>query len=470
MSFAERLVKQRKENNMSQEQLADKLGISRQAISKWESGEVIPDMAKILKLCKILNCNLEDLMDVGVNKSERCKEKYNMTDYFKEFLDFITKTVNMFWSMTFGEKIRCICEMLFVIFILFILWYIIGAIVNSIFFNNFNLEVNKFYYFFRGLCSLIYGLFGFILGFVIVIHIFKVRYLDYFVTITDPNCDKKTKEEAICNDNDNKEIRFINNKKNKIIIRDPVHSSSKFFDMLGNVLICIFKFCLLCFVIPFIFSFIFFIVVLLFSLINSLDSLFFRGISIAIIGVILINYLVLKIVYKIVLNLKFNFSLLFILIITGLILIGVGSGISFCCYFNFDTVKDENVDYTITDFEIDYEDNLVLSFIDHENIEIVEDNNVKNIKIEFRNRNDVEVNLYSNLDYYYADNNIIYKVYDYDVLNKYSDNFIDSANMFIDDIKDKKIRVYDYNNISDIKIISNKDIIDKLKDNYRKRL
>lgn len=38
MKFCDKLVKQRKDNNMSQEQLAELLGISRQAISKWESG------------------------------------------------------------------------------------------------------------------------------------------------------------------------------------------------------------------------------------------------------------------------------------------------------------------------------------------------------------------------------------------------------------------------------------------------
>ena len=48
----------RKKNNMSQEQLADRLNVSRQAVSKWESGNSVPDMTKIMELCKILNCSL----------------------------------------------------------------------------------------------------------------------------------------------------------------------------------------------------------------------------------------------------------------------------------------------------------------------------------------------------------------------------------------------------------------------------
>lgn len=39
MRFCDKLPKLRKENNLSQEQLADRLGVSRQAVSKWESGE-----------------------------------------------------------------------------------------------------------------------------------------------------------------------------------------------------------------------------------------------------------------------------------------------------------------------------------------------------------------------------------------------------------------------------------------------
>lgn len=42
MKFCDKLAKQRKNNNLSQEQLADQLGVSRQAVSKWESGLSFP--------------------------------------------------------------------------------------------------------------------------------------------------------------------------------------------------------------------------------------------------------------------------------------------------------------------------------------------------------------------------------------------------------------------------------------------
>ena len=48
MKFCDKLQKRRKEKNMSQEQLADRCGVSRQAVSKWESGRSYPDMDKIM--------------------------------------------------------------------------------------------------------------------------------------------------------------------------------------------------------------------------------------------------------------------------------------------------------------------------------------------------------------------------------------------------------------------------------------
>ena len=101
MKFCDKLVMVRKKNNMSQEQLADRLGISRQAISKWESGVSMPDMEKIMQLCKILNCSLEELVDDGVSsgKMVNSSQKINFQTYLNELLEFITKSLNMFWSM-----------------------------------------------------------------------------------------------------------------------------------------------------------------------------------------------------------------------------------------------------------------------------------------------------------------------------------------------------------------------------------
>ena len=104
--------------------------MSRQAISKWESGASYPDMATIMKLCKILNCSLDDLVDDDAtgNKDNKKTQKITPESILKDFLAYITKTYNMFISMNLKEKIKCIFEMIFIIFILTLL----GIVLDNV--------------------------------------------------------------------------------------------------------------------------------------------------------------------------------------------------------------------------------------------------------------------------------------------------------------------------------------------------
>lgn len=472
MKFCDKLVKQRKNNNMSQEQLADRLGVSRQAVSKWESGNSMPDMAKILELCKILNCNLEDLVDDGVSSTKDImNSKVDINNYIKEFLNFVTNTINMFWSMTLGEKVKCIVEMLIILIILFTVWGIIGRIINLIFFNILSMLPSTIYRFVRGICSVIYGLFGFITGVIIIIHIFKIRYLDYFITIEDNNTTNKTIEISIDNDNKNvndNKIKFINNKKNKIIIRDPKHSTYSFFEFLGKILICIIKFILILVAFPCICSFIGVTFGITFSIWYIKYGIFFLGIVIILLGLLLINYLVLRFIYNFVLNQKIRFNILFIIFIAGLLLTGIGSGISFCDYMSFDkkVITSKDIKYINKSFNLEMKDNLILEFLEHYNVEFIEDNNLNNIKIELTQRKDIEVDLYNYMDSYYDMNNgMTYLIYDFNY-HADSGNAIDEINYLLKQLKSKE-RIYnDYVNVTKIKIYASKDNIQKLKDNY----
>jgi transcriptional regulator with XRE-family HTH domain len=62
MSFGEKLQQYRKNGSLSQEQLAEKLNVSRQAVSKWESGQGYPEMEKVLQLCDLLKVDLDYLL------------------------------------------------------------------------------------------------------------------------------------------------------------------------------------------------------------------------------------------------------------------------------------------------------------------------------------------------------------------------------------------------------------------------
>ena len=67
MEFRERLFQLRRERGLNQEQLAEKIGVSRQAVSKWETGEASPDLPNLLALADALDVSL----DVLCGRAER---------------------------------------------------------------------------------------------------------------------------------------------------------------------------------------------------------------------------------------------------------------------------------------------------------------------------------------------------------------------------------------------------------------
>ena len=62
MKFEEKLSILRKKNGLSQEDLADKLGVSRQAISRWELGSTLPDAPNLLKLSDLFSVSIDYLL------------------------------------------------------------------------------------------------------------------------------------------------------------------------------------------------------------------------------------------------------------------------------------------------------------------------------------------------------------------------------------------------------------------------
>lgn len=79
MKFGEKLQKLRKQNGLSQEQLAEKLNVSRQAISKWEMG-TIPDMENVVKIGRYFDCSLDYLMNNEMDSESKQDEQIQKTD------------------------------------------------------------------------------------------------------------------------------------------------------------------------------------------------------------------------------------------------------------------------------------------------------------------------------------------------------------------------------------------------------
>ena len=62
MEFAEKLITLRNSRKLTQEQLADMQNVSRQSVSKWENGQVIPDVEKIVELSKTFDVTIDYLL------------------------------------------------------------------------------------------------------------------------------------------------------------------------------------------------------------------------------------------------------------------------------------------------------------------------------------------------------------------------------------------------------------------------
>lgn len=89
MSIAERLQELRKQSGYSQEQVAEMLGLSRQAISKWESGQGKPEIDNIVKLTEIYNVSADYIL-LGTEKvSVPVPEKKELSREYKKAIGII---------------------------------------------------------------------------------------------------------------------------------------------------------------------------------------------------------------------------------------------------------------------------------------------------------------------------------------------------------------------------------------------
>lgn len=80
IEIADRLIKLRKKYGYSQEEVADKLGLSRQAISKWERAEASPDTDNLICLAKLYNISLDELLKTDEDIDTIVKEQVRKDD------------------------------------------------------------------------------------------------------------------------------------------------------------------------------------------------------------------------------------------------------------------------------------------------------------------------------------------------------------------------------------------------------
>lgn len=83
MTLGEKIAKQRKELNYTQEQLADILGVSRQSISKWEANIAYPETAKLIEMGKMFDCSMDYLLNEDITEKQSVVPKETETIWGK---------------------------------------------------------------------------------------------------------------------------------------------------------------------------------------------------------------------------------------------------------------------------------------------------------------------------------------------------------------------------------------------------
>ena len=76
MTVSEKIYTLRTRLGLSQEELAEKLGVSRQSVSKWETGQSLPDLEKIIKLADLFGVSVDELVREGERPQPEIKEVY----------------------------------------------------------------------------------------------------------------------------------------------------------------------------------------------------------------------------------------------------------------------------------------------------------------------------------------------------------------------------------------------------------
>ena len=146
MKFGDNLKTIRKDKKMSQEQLAEKVNVSRQSVSKWENGEAYPEMNNILELCKIFNCKINDLVHTDMSDISSLDEDIIMNVVkFNESKQKNVKTLSNVISLI--GKIGSIVlrvSIPFIVLVMLIVPYIINNLEindNKIIFNTDNIKL-----------------------------------------------------------------------------------------------------------------------------------------------------------------------------------------------------------------------------------------------------------------------------------------------------------------------------------------
>ena len=391
MSFNEKLQKLRKENKYSQEELADKLDVTRQSVSKWESGQTYPEMDKLLAICKIFNCSLEELTNDEV-KEISLEKKSNVTSLIDSVLDFIAKTYRMLTSMKFGELLKCAIIMLIVGVTLALFYIPVRSIENSFYNMVYALGRPAMADFFSSLFNIIMGLGFGVLWLLLFTYIFKIGFLDKYEFVE--------KKEVLQTELLPSEKKVLESTK-EVIVKKTVEPDYRIFRTLGAIVMFFVKVFSVMFGIPFLFLLLALFALFVINIYLMGQGIIFVSILLYIIFGVALTLLTLEFIINIIFNKKHHYKRMLLTFLVGTAGIGIASGVLVIELNAFTYHESLPVKFTPTTDKYEYNFNEQLKFfVYNSNVKYVVDNTLKNkIVVEVKYYKD-----YNNIHVYQGTN------------------------------------------------------------------
>ena len=320
MSFYKNLEYLRKEKNFSQEDLAFKLGVSRQAVSKWESGGAYPETAKMISMCKIFDCTLDKLMKEDIVQLKKNAERsYTFNDLLDEVTDILKRTFHMFDSMNFRSAFRFLFEM----FLLFLFILLLEIPFDYIFRLGNEVLINipgDIAQLFISIWHLVTKVVYIVVAVVSSVYIYKIRFLDKFEKAKeiDSKDGVEKNETSVKQEIEKDEVRKVEIRKYDFGI----------FTYLGKIALFFIKSFVLFTFLPIIFLLFCTVAGVVVGTVLMFNGVFFVGVVICLLSVIPFSVGLLNIIYNFIVNHRSSWQRLFIVFIVSIIGFGVGAGIS----------------------------------------------------------------------------------------------------------------------------------------------
>lgn len=464
MKFGENLQKLRKEKGISQEQLAEQLGVTRQSVSKWESGNSYPEMDKIVAICNLFHCDMDVLINKDITEEREKKDASSVVkEIFSGVTNYVKKTIYLFEHKSLKDIIK-MCAQVFIIICVILLFAIPFMLLKEIVVSLFYTGNNWFSIFFAKFWNFIFNGGYAILAIATFLYIFKIKFLDNEEIILEEVEDKTQNSEEVSEDNSSKTDSSKSSEKKKVKIIKVKKNDFSLLDLLVKAITVCLKCLFVLFLIPIIIGTIMLLIGLVLLIVLIFKGLFLAGPILLFLGGIVFAIVLIELMLDFIFNLKFSKRRIIITIISSIVVSSIGLGLSIWYFLNLNVINDvptsfktetkEEI-YTMTDdFLIHYDD---YSF----NTRFVEDNSLTN-QVRVR------------IDYYTIANDVSLERTDNEVYLNYE--AVDGVNIkqitdsIIKDLKHNKIHTYDQLGQVSITITTSKINVDKIQDNYQKYL